>query len=281
MEIDWFTVTAQIFNFLVLVWLLKRFLYGPILEAMDEREERIADEMQEATSLREEAEERIEEYDKKTEELEQREEDIIESAEDEARDRQKEMLEQARREVEHTAEQWYASLRREQQDVLQDVRRRTEHGLFDTIRQALSDLADADLERQIVGTFIHRLQEASDDELPTLESDEDGSRKLQVRTSVSLTGDQRERISELLRERYGDEVEPSFNVVSELIGGVEVRVDGHKFGWSMTQYLDSLEEKLDERLRERLENVESSGQEPATEDEAGDDEDDEARERAS
>ena len=36
MLIDWFTVGPQALNFLVLVWLLKRFLYHPILDAIDE-----------------------------------------------------------------------------------------------------------------------------------------------------------------------------------------------------------------------------------------------------
>ena len=38
MLIDWFTVGAQALNFLILVWLMKRFLYQPILHAIDERE---------------------------------------------------------------------------------------------------------------------------------------------------------------------------------------------------------------------------------------------------
>ena len=42
MPIDWFTVVAQAINFLILVWLLKRFLYKPILHAIDEREKGIA-----------------------------------------------------------------------------------------------------------------------------------------------------------------------------------------------------------------------------------------------
>ena len=36
MLIDWFTVFAQAVNFLILVWLLKRFLYKPILHAIDD-----------------------------------------------------------------------------------------------------------------------------------------------------------------------------------------------------------------------------------------------------
>ncbi|MFQ3186924.1 MAG: F-type H+-transporting ATPase subunit b, partial [Marinomonas primoryensis] len=52
MLIDWFTVIAQLINFLVLVWLLKRFLYRPILNAIDAREKRIADELADADEKR-------------------------------------------------------------------------------------------------------------------------------------------------------------------------------------------------------------------------------------
>ena len=48
MLIDWFTVGAQVLNFLILVWLLKRFLYKPILNAIDAREKRIAAELADA-----------------------------------------------------------------------------------------------------------------------------------------------------------------------------------------------------------------------------------------
>ena len=38
MLIDWFTIVAEIINFLILLWLLKRFFYKPILNALDKRE---------------------------------------------------------------------------------------------------------------------------------------------------------------------------------------------------------------------------------------------------
>ena len=50
MLIDWFTVGAQAVNFLILVWLLKRFLYKPILKAIDAREKRIAAELADAAT---------------------------------------------------------------------------------------------------------------------------------------------------------------------------------------------------------------------------------------
>ncbi len=56
MSIDWITVVAQLLNFLVLVWLLKRFLYRPILDGIDAREVEISTRMAEATEARKKAE---------------------------------------------------------------------------------------------------------------------------------------------------------------------------------------------------------------------------------
>ena len=55
MLIDWFTVGAQAVNFLILVWLLKQFLYRPILDAIDAREKRIAGQIADAKQTMAEA----------------------------------------------------------------------------------------------------------------------------------------------------------------------------------------------------------------------------------
>jgi len=55
MLIDWFTIAAQALNFLILVWLMKRFLYKPILNAIDAREQRIARELADADAKKAEA----------------------------------------------------------------------------------------------------------------------------------------------------------------------------------------------------------------------------------
>ncbi len=52
MKIDWFTLIAQVINFLILVWLLRRFLYKPILKAVDEREKKIASQLKDAETIK-------------------------------------------------------------------------------------------------------------------------------------------------------------------------------------------------------------------------------------
>jgi len=66
---DWFTVGAQALNFLILVWLLKRLLYKPILAAIDTREQRIARELADAADRQTKADQQRDEFVRKIEEF--------------------------------------------------------------------------------------------------------------------------------------------------------------------------------------------------------------------
>ena len=66
MLIDWFTVGAQALNFLILVWLMKRYLYQPIRNAIDAREKLIATELANADKKKAEAQKESDEFRRKT-----------------------------------------------------------------------------------------------------------------------------------------------------------------------------------------------------------------------
>jgi len=65
MHIDGFVFFCQIFNFLLLMYLLKRFLYGRIIKAMDDREAKIAARFAEAEELKVKANQEAELYEKR------------------------------------------------------------------------------------------------------------------------------------------------------------------------------------------------------------------------
>ena len=92
MLIDWFTVGAQTLNFLVLVWLLKRFLYKPILDGIDAREKRIAMEMANADATKAEAQKEQKEFQHKNEEFEQKRAALLSRATDEAKAERQRLL---------------------------------------------------------------------------------------------------------------------------------------------------------------------------------------------
>ena len=80
MLIDWFTIGAQALNFLILVWLMRRFLYKPILHAIDDREQGIARELAEADKKKGDAEKEREQFQKKNEAFDREREEFMNQA---------------------------------------------------------------------------------------------------------------------------------------------------------------------------------------------------------
>ena len=97
MLIDWFTVGAQALNFFILVWLMKRFLYKPILHAIDAREKRIATELANADAKKAEAQKERDEFQHKNDEFDQQRAALLSKAKDEAKTELQRLLDEARK----------------------------------------------------------------------------------------------------------------------------------------------------------------------------------------
>ena len=97
MLIDWFTVGAQALNFLILVWLLKRFLYKPVLDAIDAREKRIAEELADADAKKAEAQKDRDDFQHKNEEFDRERAGLLGKATDEAKAERQRLIDDARK----------------------------------------------------------------------------------------------------------------------------------------------------------------------------------------
>ena len=97
MLIDWFTVVAQAVNFIILVWLLKHFLYKPILDAIDAREKRIEMELAAADAKKAEALKERDTFLRKNEAFDEQRAALLSAAETEANVERRRLLDEARR----------------------------------------------------------------------------------------------------------------------------------------------------------------------------------------
>src|SRR5580704_9507873 len=119
MPIDWFTVVAQAINFLILVCLLKRFLYKPILHAIDEREKGIAAQLAEAEAKKAEAQKEREDFQHRNEIFDQEHAALLKKATDEAKTERQRLLDEARKDAEALRAKRQEALRNEQRNLNQ------------------------------------------------------------------------------------------------------------------------------------------------------------------
>ena len=250
MQIDWLTVAAQAVNFLVLVYLLRRFLYQPVMTAMAKREERIAQQVQEARAREQEVEQESQRYREKTEALARERDALLSAAVQEAEEHRKTLLDEARQEVDATRTTWQKEVERERQEFLRTFKQQAGAALTRTARRVLADLAEGELEQQLIRTFMKRLESLDHGMLAALRKSAHKAAEIRVTTSFEADADTRSRIKRAIEHHLldGKETEIQFHRSADLICGIEISTDGRKLGWTMADYLQALEQDLEQTL---------------------------------
>ncbi|MDD5761754.1 MAG: F0F1 ATP synthase subunit delta [bacterium] len=252
MLIDWFTVVAQALNFLILVWLMKRFLYKPILRAIDEREKRIVTELANADKKKAEAQKERDEFKHKNEEFEQQRAALLSKAADEANAERQRLLDEARKAADSLSAKRQETQRNDAHNLNQAIRRRTRQEVFAITRKALMDLATTSLEERMSEVFNRRLREmdgkAKEVFAETLKT---ASGPALVRSAFDLPAEQRAAIQNALNETFSAEIHVRFETAPDLVSGIELTTNGQKVAWSIADYLASLEKSVDELLKEK------------------------------
>lgn len=201
MLIDWFTVIAQVINFLILVWLLQRFLYKPIVSAMRTREERIASQLRDAEKQKTEAEAESAKFRIAHDQLEQRKQELLREAEGEAETLKRQLKDEARHEIETVREKWQQALRDEQGAFRAELANALSQEVFSIARTVLADLAGVDVQGRIATMFIRRLEKLNDKERSKLGSILSGARQPAViRSAFELSP----AVCEAIEKAVGD-----------------------------------------------------------------------------
>ncbi|MBL29482.1 MAG: hypothetical protein CMM50_18280 [Rhodospirillaceae bacterium] len=248
MQIDWPTVAAQIVNFLILVWLLKHFLYGPIIRAMSRREQGIADRLGEADRRTADADAEAERYRSRLAALEQARERMLAEARDKAEAEGKALSDALKEEIEAERRDWNARIADERSTFLGDLRERTATQFTKLARQALHDLADADLEVQMTARFVDRLKDLDPDAVAKMTDGLGNDQPLVVRSRFTLPADAQERVTEALHAVLGADRAVAFETDETTAGGLVLVVGDHAVAWTMDHYLDDLERNVSDLL---------------------------------
>jgi F-type H+-transporting ATPase subunit b len=144
---------------------------------------------------------------------------------------------------------WVETIERDKKSFVQDLRKMAGNQVYAIARKAFRDLADADAEERSITAFLVHLKGMSKKTREALATFiKDAGNELIVRSSFEIPAKMRERITGSLRRKIADGIEIRYEVASELIMGVELKIKGHKIAWSLQDYLDTLEEHALEAL---------------------------------
>ena len=245
MLIDWFTVGAQIVNFLILVWLLQHFLYKPILNAIDAREKRITAELADADAKKAEAEKERTDFEDKNKAFDQQRSALLGKATDEAKAERERLIDQAKKDAESLRVTQADALRGDQIRMASEITLLAEKEVFAIARKALTDLATVSLEERVGEVFTRRLREL-DPKTKGLLGDalKKSPQPALVRSAFDLPADQKAAIQNAFNETFSAVVRIKFEDSQDVVCGIELTANGQKVAWSIASYLTELSKKV-------------------------------------
>lgn len=248
MEIDWITFSAQIVNLIVLIWLLKRFLYKPVLKAIDDREKSISDRVNGAKELEKKAKEQIKDLQSKKEDFEKERYALLAKTKDECEALRERMLDEAKAEVKLQKDIWLSDIEKQKAAFFDSANHGVIKSFMHFADKALRDLAESGLEKQMTEIFKNKIAAlpAADKKSFTENANESG--KVTVTTTFALQN--AGETEKFIRDTFnlGNDVRICFENNEQLICGIELSSKEKSLSWSMKEHLNQFKAELKSAL---------------------------------
>lgn len=240
MAVDPLIVLGQIFNFLLLVWLLHRFLYRPIVHVIVERERAIRARIEQAEALRAQAESEIAAYRQKRAELESTRERFLKEAKAEADRTLKELLAKAAAEGEAARKRYADQLAAEARALESSIQQALTERVYRTSATVLKELAGRSVADGIIDMFERNLAAAQHAGTPVQLNP-----PVVVRLSFTPNEEQLRRLQLLLQHANPtlNEDDIQFFHDESLLLGIEVESAGTITTWNARDYIKALQEE--------------------------------------
>jgi len=237
--IDWFTVLAQIINFLILIYLLKRFLYGPIIRAMEEREKKMVADQDRAKNAEKEAERMSSELERERQALISSKERLLAEAMAEVDSWRENKLEASKEEIEALRKSWMDRLNDDRQTFLNALKRRIAEQIIGISDKVLKDLANENLEQQIIKVFLEKVSEKKDEFI-----EKDLDRTISIQSGLPISEDQIQDIRERIGQLFSLTSPIQFDISPDLGMGIQIIAGDLKVAWNLVEYLEDLEKQI-------------------------------------
>ena len=250
MGFDSVTFVAQIVNLFVLVWLLKRFLYHPILAVIEKRQQEIRDKVQAAEDMRSESQKERKKWENEKAAYESEHQKELSQIAQELDDKRKAGLEEIKSSLQRQRLKMKNDLLAEMAAFHNEIGDFVAKDFMQLASQALKELSHCCPLDQAVNLFLKNLKTLDKKEIKKINIVLQKQKLIFISSSDSLRKKQSQEIIKTIQKIFilPAKCKINFTVVPELILGLEMHTGDISVDWSLKSYLDTLNANLDATL---------------------------------
>ncbi len=248
MSFSWSTFALQAVNFLILIWLLKRFLFKPVSAIVAQRKTEITRMQAEAEVARQSAEQARKEFEQSRSEVEARRQALSEQTRAELADQRSKMIQAAQAEIDKLKSAMVKQLDEEREDAAREISERAVQIAVQLAERLLRQCAAPSLNELFLNRLVDHLDHLTIAERAAL-LDQSGPDRgsLSVTTACPLDPETQSKWRMALAKHLGVSAPVRFEVDNDLIAGVELKFPLAVLRFSWRQALAEAQQELTQR----------------------------------
>lgn len=246
MNIDFFTFCAQILNLLILLFLLRKFLYLPVSKVLEERRNLFENKYKEAENSRKKAAQLEEKILQEYAEMESAKQDILAKSYSETHELIQKLNDEAKNEYEKTRKVWKNKLKSEQDTFEIAMQNLMVQHFVKFSENALSQMADKNLNELFIDKLKQKISSMNEKQKSEFKNDLLLQNRLDVVTAKKLEREIEKEFSDFLRNEFlfSDNVKIKFFVDEKLICGVVLKAKEQMIEWNLLSYMNDFSKNL-------------------------------------
>jgi F-type H+-transporting ATPase subunit b len=204
LELNWSTFLLEIINFLVLLWILKHFLYKPVLDVIARRRAGIETQLSEARAMREEAEQLKAEYEGRLAQWQQEQSDARTELAEEVDQERTRRLSSLQGEMEQARQKAAVAESKRRQDERREIEQRALDQAGQFAKRLLEQAASPELESRLIDITLEDLRRLTAEQVALLSAQWGPlPREIHVRSAFPLPEERRHELEQALQEVSG------------------------------------------------------------------------------
>lgn len=245
MELDWTTFILEIINFLVLVWILQRFLYRPVMNIVAQRRAAIAKSLEEAQATHKEATALKDQYENRLNDWQKERQAARSKLHDEIEAERQGLLNELQTELADQRQKEQVLAERRNETLLRETRQQALALSAQFAGKLLGRLADPAVQGRLLDMMLEDLGNLSETQRKSLEDARNAaSVPAQVYSAFPLSDKQRQALLAALQKTLSTQLSCEFHEDPALLAGVSVHLGPQRLQASLKEELRFFSDSL-------------------------------------
>lgn len=224
MKFDLLTYLFEIINFFILLWILKKLLYKPVISVLKKRKEYIDTKIREAEEAQAKVEKLKQEYEKLLQDIENIKKAKLAEITKQVEEEKEKLYKQMKAEIDAEREKFLESLQIEKREVINEIKEFIINYSLQFVSKILVKVSDENLHKNLFKLAIEAIENLPDEDKKSISEELKHQKFILIETAYPLTEEEKNKLKDLIKKEFGIEVSIKEEEKKDLIAGVSIHI---------------------------------------------------------